>query len=126
MCGSAARTDLYGGQLAIAVPTVTELTPIVLLCRIRWNLRNQGQPKKPRLPIATPHTLSFLNLSHIKVSWRLRGWELVRGMQDRGLVVRRDGYFGKTEVATNLSRVHSLSLMGRKWARPSGMVFYFR
>ena len=23
MCGSAARTDLYGGQLAIAVPTVT-------------------------------------------------------------------------------------------------------
>ncbi len=27
MCGSAARTDLYGGQLAIAVPTVTEITP---------------------------------------------------------------------------------------------------
>ncbi len=24
MCGSAARTELYGGQLAIAVPTVTE------------------------------------------------------------------------------------------------------
>ncbi|HEY5213531.1 MAG TPA: hypothetical protein VIJ38_10990, partial [Acidobacteriaceae bacterium] len=23
MCGSSARTDLYGGQLAIAVPTVT-------------------------------------------------------------------------------------------------------
>ncbi len=28
MCGSSARTDLYGGQLAIAVPTVTGLTPI--------------------------------------------------------------------------------------------------
>ena len=24
MCGSSARTDLYGGQLAIAVPTVTD------------------------------------------------------------------------------------------------------
>ena len=27
MCGSSARTDLYGGQLAIAVPTVTETYP---------------------------------------------------------------------------------------------------
>ncbi len=27
MCGSAARTDLYGGQLAIAVPTVTGISP---------------------------------------------------------------------------------------------------
>ena len=27
MCGSSARTDLYGGQLAIAVPTVTEIIP---------------------------------------------------------------------------------------------------
>jgi hypothetical protein len=27
VCGSSARTDLYGGQLAIAVPTVTEITP---------------------------------------------------------------------------------------------------
>ena len=26
MCGSAARTELYGGQLAIAVPTVTGIT----------------------------------------------------------------------------------------------------
>ena len=26
MCGSSARTDLYGGQLAIAVPTVTGVT----------------------------------------------------------------------------------------------------
>jgi hypothetical protein len=26
VCGSAARTDLYGGQLAIAVPTVTGVT----------------------------------------------------------------------------------------------------
>ena len=33
MCGSSARTDLYGGQLAIAVPTVTELTPIAPLFR---------------------------------------------------------------------------------------------
>jgi hypothetical protein len=31
-------------------------------------LRDQGQPEKPRLPIATPHTLSFLNLSHMKAS----------------------------------------------------------
>jgi hypothetical protein len=30
VCGSSARTDLYGGQLAIAVPTVTEITPIPL------------------------------------------------------------------------------------------------
>jgi hypothetical protein len=29
VCGSAARTDLYGGQLAIAVPTVTGVTPNV-------------------------------------------------------------------------------------------------
>jgi hypothetical protein len=28
VCGSSARTDLYGGQLAIAVPTVTEVTTI--------------------------------------------------------------------------------------------------
>jgi len=28
VCGNPARTDLYGGQLAIAVPTVTETTPI--------------------------------------------------------------------------------------------------
>jgi hypothetical protein len=27
VCGSAARTDLYGGQLAIAVPTVTGAFP---------------------------------------------------------------------------------------------------
>jgi hypothetical protein len=27
VCGSSARTDLYGGQLAIAVPTVTGITP---------------------------------------------------------------------------------------------------
>jgi hypothetical protein len=27
VCGSAARTDLYGGQLAIAVPTVTGISP---------------------------------------------------------------------------------------------------
>ncbi len=30
MCGSAARTDLYGGQLAIAVPTVTGTYPTTL------------------------------------------------------------------------------------------------
>src|ERR1700733_12379790 len=42
-------------------------TPIVPPCRIGWNSRNQGQPKKPRPPIATPHTLSFLNLSYTKV-----------------------------------------------------------
>jgi hypothetical protein len=28
VCGSSARTDLYGGQLAIAVPTVTSSEPI--------------------------------------------------------------------------------------------------
>jgi hypothetical protein len=28
VCGSTARTDLYGGQLAIAVPTVTEVTTV--------------------------------------------------------------------------------------------------
>ena len=50
-------------------PFGDDLTPIVLPCRIGWNLRNRGQPKKPRLPIATPHTLSFLNLSHMKISW---------------------------------------------------------
>ena len=38
MCGSPARTDLYGGQLAIAVPTVTETTPMNRNNGANWGL----------------------------------------------------------------------------------------
>jgi hypothetical protein len=48
VCGSAARTDLYGGQLAIAVPTVTETYPNVPV-QLTF-----GTFRRPPVPVFTP------------------------------------------------------------------------
>jgi hypothetical protein len=51
VCGSSARTDLYGGQLAIAVPTVTgTFTGLYPRCAPKGQQKLLGElPVFPRL-----------------------------------------------------------------------------
>jgi hypothetical protein len=65
------------GIWPLGSPGPDELNPIVQPCKIGWNLRKPGQRKKPRLPIAIPQALSFLNLCHIKVRGREFGGRMM-------------------------------------------------
>jgi hypothetical protein len=48
-CRASPDPDLYGGQLAIAVPTVTEITPICAVVSVDWGLFRLSCISQPRM-----------------------------------------------------------------------------
>jgi hypothetical protein len=77
VCGSSARTDLYGGQLAIAVPTVTEVTTIGNAAHLQ-RLERMGSIKDKRLTdaLAVEHDLILFDkrASSVQVAQSHRPW----------------------------------------------------